>query len=513
MRKHLLLSCFVLLIGAFVLVGCGQEQPSITTTNAQPSNLKIKGTVYTTELAGGRGAGISGAYVYLSGDAVSSATTTNSLGEYLFSNIPDGDYKLVVTAEGHQRISTTPVYFKEDNATVTDGCIDVDDILLSSRPIAKTITPTPTTSTGTEIDRNPTFVITFNETMEINSVLPSLTINGLRAFSDSGTVPLSASWNNSNTVLTLTTVGSLTANTTCTLDIDPLTSAKDTAGYPLIAGSSSVEEGETLTPVYRVDVGGKPGTPSGLTISSVASKMFTRESTGVNFTDVATVGANAVVLYWDAPTTGPITGYNVYAAYGSTGNYFRVAQTTTPGLSTTLNAITTAIYGVNLSSLDPLSSANVPMINAPLYIKVTAYNGDGESASIEANAKELVPPVLSPLSDDALDPVTKQVLANGYIVDPITTSDTGKAYIYFNEPLDISTVTTSNITVEDGGTYTVSVLAQDNTPLGLSGGGNDRCLVRINSTADITGKVVRVGTGVKDLAGNSSTEASSVTLD
>src|SRR3989339_1995722 len=109
MKKLALLSLGFFLIGAFFLAGCGQQTPNVSATTGQPANLKIKGTVYGTTLnnANTRGDVVSSAYVSLSGDKTDKTVAVNSNGEYVFENVPAGNYRLIVTAEGYQRDSQT----------------------------------------------------------------------------------------------------------------------------------------------------------------------------------------------------------------------------------------------------------------------------------------------------------------------------------------------------------------------------------------------------------------------
>ncbi|OGC07609.1 hypothetical protein A2230_02315 [candidate division WOR-1 bacterium RIFOXYA2_FULL_36_21] len=511
MKRHLLVSCLILLLGAFVLAGCSQEKPSISTTNAQPSGIKIKGTVYTNELSGARGDVLSGAFVYLSGAATTSATATNSLGEYSFVNVTDGDYTIVASAEGHQRVSTTTVLIKSDLVDVTDNCVEVDDIVLDSSPVILSYSPTP----NTEISRNPTFVVTFNETMDAFSVLPKLTITGIRAsVSDNGSIPLAASWNASKTVLTLTTQATLPANTTCTLEVDSTSTAVDTAGYSLVAGQAGANElGQSLKADYSIDVGGLPGAPSNLSISTLNNKIITSDASGADFADAIT-GTNNVQLYWKQ-STGEVSGYKVYVNDVSTNNYRYLTNTIACNPTVTLNQIMNALYGNVMASFDPLYTGKIPFVNNPLYVKVVAYNGDGESVSSEAAVSELNPPnVATGLASnfDAANPKGRTILTNGYDLPAITGSDTGVAYIVFNEPLNAASVTTSNITLEGSpGALVFSVLTQSSSDLGAAAA-DDFSIVRISSSDNITGKKVYIK-GVTDLAGNSVAAGEQLTLN
>jgi hypothetical protein len=498
---------FVMGLG-IVIVGCGQQTPSITTTNSQPSGLAIKGTVYTTTLGGTLGAPIQGAVVALSGASSTETSLTNDRGEYRFANIPDGCYILIVTAEGHKRSSLTSVTIKPSTNVPADNTITVSDIQLDSNPIIVSYSPTP----NLVISRTPTFIVSFNEAMDQSTVVPTLIPSGIRTYAISGgSVSLLASWTDAKT-LVVTPESALVANNTYTLNINPNSGAKDSAGYALeVTGDLALASTQT----YRVASGGVPSAPSNVFLS-VGGAIFTSEAAGVNFAGVL---VGTVAIYW-APSTGEVSGYKVYAANSASGNYHLIsaASSTTNYVDVTVANILTALYGT--IDINPVSTgANYPMINLPLYIKVIAYNGDGESAAGTTNAKELVPPILetagaSPVKSNGY---AGQLLANNnYYLAPISTTDT--AYIFVEEPLDASSVTAGNFKIVTDGAHAASginvlsatLLTNSSGELGVTGVTIARSIIKIVADAAITGGTLDVEVssgGIKDLAGNTVTTA------
>lgn len=501
------------------IMGCGQQTPSINTSTNQPNGLAIKGVVYDTTLNGTVGAPLVGAVVTLSGDSLNQTSTTNSRGEYLFSNIPDGVYILIVTADGHSRNSTTSVTIKPSSAIPADNTITVADILLGSRPIILSFSPVP----DSVVSQTPTFVVAFNEAMDTSTVIPSLFANGVRSFALSGnTVPLLTSWSADNKTITITPEASLVSNETYWFNVDYNSVAKDIAGYPLSTGN---EQALASGQYYRVATGGVPGAPSNVTLV-VGTKIITSDAaTGADYADImsgATFG-----IHWD-PSSGNVSGYKVYVAKSADGIYTYLADPTGNQnyLDTNANSVKNALYGS--SSINPVTTGGFPMINTPLFIKVVAYNGDGESApAATGGIKELVPPTLSATAWDGNGTFTNNyVLDNNYYLPAIGTDNT-KAYIFVSEPVDPSTVVADNFEINVTGiiaparTITgIRLLSQSSSGLRFLGPAPlDTAYVVIEITADgaitpVGGDFYRINAkegGLKDLAGNAVATGGSTT--
>lgn len=471
------------------VTGCGQSTPSISTSNSQPNGLAIKGTIYSLTLADTRGGPLPGAVVAMSGKSTTEVTVTNARGEYLFFGVPDGDYILIVTAEGYQRRSTNWVYMKDDYVVPADNTISAKDIELYSDPIILSFTPQP----NSVISQTPTFIISFNEAMDQSTVLPTLVPSGVRTYALSGnSVSLLTSWVDAKT-LVITPEAALIANNVYTLNVDPNTKATDLAGFALDnAGEQALE----LSQTFRVSSGGVPTAPTDLLVT-VGTKVLTNDAVvGVDYADVS---GGTVGIYWKA-STGAVTGYKVYAANSASGNYHLIstATSTTNYVDVTMADILTALYGA--TTINPVSTGNYPMINMSLYIKVVAYNGDGESAVGAVSARELVGPRLSATSYKSVNWTTDAVLENNVVLPAIT--DTHVAYIAFREPVDrTSAGTASNYTIAGGVITDATVMTVASSGL-TTFAANAYTIVKLTSDVTVTGKLITAGAGVVDLSGN-----------
>ncbi len=520
MKKLLVLLiglCFIAGAG-IIMSGCGQQTPTINTSISQPSGLKLKGIVRAFTLNGTVGNPVAGAIASLSGDIANQTVATNSNGEYLFSGIPDGQYVIFVTAEGYVRTRSEPVQVKPSANIPADNTITVTDLYLNSNPIILDYTPVQ----NSIVTNNPTFTVTFDEAMDTSTVVPTLTSNGIRTYATSGnTVPLSTSWNSANKVLTITPQAQLASNESYVLAIP--SSAKDTAGFSI---SSGLDQAQALSENYRVTTGGAPGAPANVSVAvgtNILSSDATDGSTAyANYSDIMDNSLN-VRFYW-TPGTGSITGYKIYIASDAGGNYSRVYAAGNTGrnylmvmavpanvnyYSTSMSNIISALYGSS-ASIDPIGTANYPMINKTLYVKVVAYNGDGESAAASGSAKDLAGPRLSTTAKDATNWATDTLLDNNYMLPAITNPNV--AYIAFTEPVDPATAgVAGNYTLLGGGSITgAQVMTSSSSPLTVfTGGPTDAyTIVKITADAAVSTKTIVVNGGsVKDLAGNAVTNS------
>jgi len=511
MKRILGLTIGICLIGTlgFMVTGCGQATPTVQTGTPQPSGLSIRGTVYTKTLSGTRGNPIAGAVVSLSGDSASKTTTTDANGEYVISGIPDGSYILVVTAEGHKR-SRTSVTIKPESGVPADNTITVEDIQLESNPIITSYSPTP----NSVISQNPTFVVTFNEAMDTSTVIPWLTAAGVRSFALSGnTVPLRTSMPDGKTLI-ITPEAALALNQVYTLSINPGTTAKDTAGYPLEATG---DQALAATVDYRVTTGGVPGSPEGVALNyykSGISKTLTSDATsGIDFSDIVGMGWNDYLkLYWNPPSSGgAVTGYRIYASLDGS-NYVLLGTSTENYYSFSVDGLLSALFGT--TSIDPISTQNFPLINKPVYFKVVAYNGDGESAAaVTSGLKELVGPRLDTKAFSGRTGGTGFAAAvqdNNYYLAGLTAgTDTKIAYVAFNQPVDSSTIAAANFEHNDstgtkkGTVVSATLLTSSSSNLSSVWTGNVYSIVKVVSDTDFAqNDQIKVLTGVKDLAGN-----------
>jgi len=508
----MLLGIAILTLGALV-AGCGQQTPEVKTTTNQPNGLVIRGVVRGTTLAGNIGDPISGAVVQLgaagavaagiTAKTVAPPTTTNANGEYIFSGIPDGQYMLIVTAEGYTRSTIIPTWPKSSTVVPADNTITVRDIQLLSEPIILSYSPVP----GTVITNTQPIVVTFNEVMDTTTVAFRLAPFAVRTLvADATTVPLTVAWDSATApkVATLTPKAALISNESYVLTVDPTSVAQDKAGY-LLSGGTGAEQAQALAVLYKVSTGGVPGDPTDLTISYTnAGPVLTTEASYGN-----TFNTTGLGLGWASPTTGgPVTGYKVYVAYGASGN-FTLLATVTPLTGSVSNQITmrtdgvgfgndiiTQLYGTGAQK-DPVCTGGVPFINDICRFKVVAYNGDGESANgATISGRDSVGATFGGGTSWATFN-TDAIMANLRKISGLTTST--EAYLGFNEPLSaIASAGKIHIGTYEATTATVIM----NDSLGLGGG--NLSMVKVTTAGPVfPGDGVTLEAGaVTDLSGN-----------
>ncbi|MGB9613618.1 MAG: Ig-like domain-containing protein, partial [Candidatus Margulisiibacteriota bacterium] len=353
-----------------------------------------------------------------------------------------------------------------------------------------------------------------NEAMDASTIIPSLSPAGIRTFASGDTIPLATTLVDGKTLI-ITPEATLVPNQRYTLSIDPNTTARDTAGYPL---STLGEQAQKSSQSYRVTTGGLPGTPEGVTLSyydpfgGVTRILTSDAATGIDFTHINNLWSGFLRLYWNPPSDGgPVTGYRVYAAIDSdsASNYVLLGETTNNYWSFPSKGsggLVNALFGTE--NIDPVATKNYPLINKAVYFKVVAYNGDGEgSAASTSGLKELVGPKLDTkaFSGRTGGGFTAAVQNNNYYLAGLKAgTDTKIAYIAFNEPVDPSTITAGNFT-HSAGTVTGATLLTSSSS-NLSSGvwsGDVFSIVKIISDTDFAaGHTITVRTGVKDLAGN-----------
>ncbi len=514
MRKLLVLLigvCFVAGIG-MIMSGCGQQTPTINTSNPQPAGLKLKGIVRAITLNGTVGNPVAGATASLSGDIATQTVATNSNGEYVFSNIPDGQYVIFVTAEGYARVRSSAILVKPSSNIPADNTITVTDLYLSSNPVILSFSPTP----NSVVANNQTFTVTFDEAMDTSTIVPMLIANGVRTYATSGsTVPLTTSWDSANKVLTITPQAQLITNETYVLGIDTLSShvadhIRDAAGFP---ARDDLDQAQALSQNYRVTTGGAPGAPAGVSVV-IGSKIISSDATDgstayANYADIK--GAANVGFYW-TPATGVVTGYKIYVANEASGNYILLA-TATGNVNYYTESMTNIINKLcgSGAAIDPLGTANYPMINKTLYVKVVAYNGDGESAAGSGTAKDMAGPRLSGTAYKSTNWTSDTVLNNNYVLPAIT--DTHVAYIAFTEPVDPATAgAAGNYTIAGGNVTGAQVMTSSSTSL-TTYGGSSYTIVKITADVTVNGNAITVTHGsVKDLAGNTTTYGAAISV-
>ncbi|MFA4967326.1 MAG: Ig-like domain-containing protein, partial [Candidatus Margulisiibacteriota bacterium] len=456
---------FVLLVLAVVamgaLVGCGQQTPTVNTTSSQPKGLTIRGTVYGLTIDGNRGNPIAGATLVLNGGAAVSVsgvkslaasylttTVTGSNGEFVFTDLPQSAYyyygfTVVATKDGYQRnitedIALTGLTPLPENAEVTVN-IDMD-----GNPAVLSISPMP----GTTIEAAAkTIVVAFNEAMDRSSVRPTLTTKGIRTYAIGDTQTLTTTWSADSKILYITT-GTLLANQTYNLKLDPSSVAKDVSGYLLETSPPSDSGGLDSTTYnatvsdfyYRTASSGVPGAPTGLLLT-------VNNTTEVNYSDVDG-GAEAVNLSWLAPSSGSITGYKVYVSPSASGPWALLSSASVNTLTSNTTNVNTALYG-SMYNADCIRQ--LAFVNDAVYFSVIAYNGEGEGSGVTTSKRDSVKPTITTLTG-AVDrnPATVGIP----IVGPTNYETAGATlnmgcYIAFSEPMNTSTLT-------DAAKYTLS---------------------------------------------------------
>jgi len=538
MKKILALVIGISLVAALgiVLSGCGQQTPSISTSSNQPKGLTIRGTVFGTtyfwdtsysayEIL--RGTSLAGVVLTLSGNSVNKTTTTDSKGEYVFTDLPQNaggvsqsnttGYTIVATKEGYQRMMA-PTAISSSSGPLPDNSEVTLDIDMKDQPVVLSMSPSP----GTTVEAGPLSVtVQFNEAMDPTSVRPSITASGLRTFAVGDILSLTTSWSNNNKTLVITS-GSLLPNQTYYLQLDPGSTAKDASGnildslqgpYYYDTGSGGISwqiyngliyaSGWIPDPnkYYRTASGGVLGAPSNISVT--LNNLLPADA---DFSDVIT-GGNNVRLHWDTPTSGQITGYRAYVSLSSSGPW-NLFDTITDGSNQsdkTISSVNTSIFGTD--SVDPVCYNKWAFENNKIYFRVVAFNGEGESSAATAEAREGKGPQIDNKAYSGRSGgggFAAQLLNNYYYLPALTDgTDTKVAYIAFYEPINALTVTATNFAYSAGTITKAALLTSSSGNLTASWGTNVYSVVKLTSdTAFSASDLITVEAGVKDLAGN-----------
>jgi hypothetical protein len=550
LKKFVSIGIGVTLALGILVVGCGEQTPEVKIETASPQNLVCKGIVYGNYwLEAGSSwhahsiGPVSSAMVTLVGSYETKSAVTNADGEYVFEKVKYGNYVIEVTKEGYQRgegyleIGEMLMYGSANASSVKasnvpDGAIFTVDLDMGINPVMRSVLPLPNST----IETDAVFTITFNKPIDTATVRPSFVSAGVRTFAAGDTVSVSTAWSGNDTVLTVTPLSPLLPNEVYHFYLGPneFADVKDKEGYRLASSTSPsygipvTEQGNVIENndyfTYYTASGGAPGAPSDLMVSiysGMADYIFTSEATGVNYWHLTETASN-INLYCDPPSSGgPITGYRFYAAIepASVSDFVLLGSTVNNYYSRTVAELITALYGSG-STVDPLSTQNYPFINKAVYFKAVTYNGDGESTQEASTGalKELVPPLLDVNAWDGNGSfITGYVLDNNYYLPAIGT-DTTKAYVFFNEAIDVSTVTTGAFSITANGAapprtiLSVNLLVNSRDLLRITGPtplGASYAVVEIIADGDITQinvtdnyTINAVAGGVKDLAGN-----------
>ncbi|MFA4844161.1 MAG: Ig-like domain-containing protein [Candidatus Margulisiibacteriota bacterium] len=515
-----------------VMSGCSQTMPEIKSAASTPQNLVCKGIVYgnyylpessyyDSHVIGP----VAGAVVCLVGSYETKSAVTNDKGEYVFENIKSGDFQLEATKEGYQMGEG---YLSTNYLVVApDGTIFTADLDMFANPVMRSVLPLPNST----IETTAVFTITFNKPMDTATIRPRIISAGTRTAAVGDTTNVTSAWSNGDTVLAVTPSLPLLPNQVYLLylatafdqvkdkDGNMLASATSTSyGVPVEEHGDVIENNDYFT--YKTSTGGAPGAPGSILVTASSKPFSSDAAVGADFADI--LGSATIGLNWTAGS-GNLTGYKVYVSDSSTNNYRLLEQSSAPTtytpnvyFTTTMTKILSALYGTTY--IDPIGSANYPMINRSTYFKVVAFNGEYESASAEASAIDLVGPrvITQAYSGRTGGGFTAAVLSNKYPLPTLTAgTDTKVAYITFREPLDSSTVKAANFTSTAGTVTDATLLTNASIDLDPAAfwTGSAYSIVKITvDTAFVATQIITVGTGVKDLSGNAASGAGEATI-
>ncbi|MFH1826362.1 MAG: Ig-like domain-containing protein [bacterium] len=513
MRKMLLVA---LLLGLTVslITGCSQTAtPELisqlqNSTTPQPEGLTIRGTVYALNQSAVVGDPLAGVSLLLSGKTTAETTTSYEAvsdvnGCYMFTNLPEGAYRIVATKEGYQRMVSAADIVLGGFTLVpsTDNTNVVQNINMTNTPLVVSISPAP----GTTVEAAAlTLTVVFNEAIERSSVRPRFTAQGIRTYSVADTGELTTSWSADSKTLTLTT-GVLLANQAYSLNLDPGTVAQDLEGNLLDATGGSgglataIYTGANATDDYRVTSGGVPGVPTNLQIT-VNDADPSQTAPSLQYTD-ADAGTEDVDVSWWAPISGQVTGYKVYVSTASTGPWALLGTSSdTDLLGSDVDDVNTALYNGTIAAgtVDPVANRRGAFISNSVHFKVVAFNGDGEGTALTTSARDNTGPTIDGTADYGATELT-----NGYRLPAV--ADNTIAYVAFNEPVNVTSAgTLANYSLSTGTITSVTVLTSNRDDLG-GAFGTAFTVVKIDadtSLAAASGVTLTVGTGVTDLSGN-----------
>ncbi len=442
-------------------------------TQLQPKGLTVRGTVYDSTQNGGfsstspLGQPLENVTLYLSGAKVSRTTVSDSNGEYIFTDLPanftdTNGYTIVAVKAGLQRTIVSGIRFGNDSSAMPDNSIITQDIQMSSRPVVLSIIPAPGTIltaavTSTEVT---TIEVNFNESMDINSVKPTFTAMGIRTYSLTDDPP--TIWSNDNRTLKII-VGRMLPNQNYRLLLDFADTARDLSGNVLaktaadIGSSGGIRE-EVYDPIaasqyyYRTSAS-VPGAPSFVNVTFFGGPPYIDDPVWAGLFNyqfgapIAAINGAQPILFCFGPASGEVTGYNIYLSTNPNGPWFFERQTSVPENLIFPPAVPTTIQGVNMLLFGAFNVDTVPgsgqwltgkrlaFCTDPVYVKVTAYNGQGEGPGLISGAiKDNLQPNAILGSGSWLPPIAPNGLPNYAVAGP---NQYKGCYLAYNEPPDL----------------------------------------------------------------------------
>ncbi len=444
------------LFAVLFVIGCGQSSnPTVSISGGQPSGYSIQGTVSNGQLNANY-AVLSGATVVLSG-AIEEKVVSDLNGRYIFNNLKPGSYSLMVTKEGYQQVKTT-VGFQPD---APDNTVLTEDVPLLDNPVILSVV----------FDNNispEAVIVTFNEPMDISTVLAKIEYAGMRAagVSASGAISMDKSWDADNRVLTLKPRGGFVPGANYRVTISGPSGSyydiKDKAGNQLYPTNlSNVNLGAQYNGSAPADA------PANLKAVST-----------IDYINCIYGSSNQIGLSWDAVPGA--TAYNLYCSYN--GGPFQICQ---GGLVNNNAFLDFDDVDNALAEYSRVGSWSYPaevngVITWPFIgdkgidFKVTAVNPSGESGfSSVLNIKDNVKPRIS---------------------STYRSSSTG-VYVNFSEPLEKTNAENISNYVIAGQTVT-KVVFQNNYS------GSNYAYAYLTISPGVNSGTVEVSSNIKDLSGN-----------
>jgi len=372
-----------------LLPGCTAEEPREVRFSARsPDGLTLRGTVFGATLSGTRGEPLAGVQVRLSGGAATTSRATSAAGEFAFTDLATGVYRVIAEKEGYQRAFSEEVALMPGPTDLPDGTTVTVDLDLRSNPVLLAVLPPPDSTVVAETVI-PTLL--FDERMDPTTVRGELWWVDQQGGVDRR-VSVVESWDEQGTTLTLAPRGRLPVASRFEIRLTGNPRILDLAGFPLdLTGAGGGLTQTTFT--FTTAAGGLPGPPTGLVVAGVGDRPPAELDWA--WLAVAEGGAAAVPVHltWVAPVDlpGP-EGYLVYASCGTGPVLLADEIGLEAAWSGTLGGLAGLLHGAE--QLDPVGRGNVPAVSCPLRLEVTAFNRDGESPPAVVELRDGVAPAL-----------------------------------------------------------------------------------------------------------------------
>lgn len=492
MRRFL---SFVLIVGLVAMVaGCGQQTPEIKNSIPKPEGLTIRGTVRSINTAGGLiGSPLAGVVLVLDGQSTNKTDTTDSNGDYSFTSLGEGTYRITATLDGYQRNVGGTVTIGGGLQPTSDNTDVINDINMVDQPVVLSISPDPGVTVEAAAQ---TITVAFNEAMDPSTVRPALTTGTIRTLAIADTQTLTTSWSADSKTLTITT-GVLLANHNYGLALDSGNNATDAAGNAIdtsggtTSNAGGIAIGVYNSVAYRTASGGAPGAPTGLLLS-----INGKARGSIGYADVR-LGTENVNLSWLTPSSGQISSYSIYVGTSSSGPWYLLGTSSNNTFSSTVTTVNTRLYG---ATYDPSCIKHMAFVTDAVHFNVVAANAEGESTGVTTSDRDAVEPQVFTWA--VQDPTSLGISdVDNSLTDYSAAANLDMGcYLVFrepapvNEPMDVSTL-------EDITKYTPSSSSIASASVVYNSAGTT--VVEITfAAAVVPGGTVQVLVGPADLSGN-----------